>query len=303
MNKFGININCCVVLFIEESNIIHNNKYIYSKTDYITVNDKVIITCKEHGDFLQKPNHHLFGQGCPNCRKNKKLSLFDVIERSNKIHNNKYNYSLSDYKNIRTKIKILCPIHGIFEQLPDNHMSGQGCYKCGIKKIDIDYFILKCSKIHNDRYDYSLISEIKNDKEKVNIICPTHGVFQQRVSQHLNGQICRRCFNTKQRVDINNKIGLGDWCVPNFNKNACFLFDKISQEKNINIKHALNGGEFQIKELGYWVDGYDEINNIVYEFYENSHFTKSKMKKDLCRENEIKQFLKCDLIIIKEEKR
>lgn len=207
------------------------------------------------------------------------------------------NYSLVDFKNVRTKIKIICPKHGIFEQFPDTHMNGQGCYKCGVNKIDRDYFISKCSKIHNNKYDYSLIGEIKNDKEKVNIICPIHGIFKQRVSQHLIGQKCRRCFNSEQRINTINKLKIGEFCIPNFNKNACELFDKISTEKNINIKHALNGGEFHIKELGYWVDGYDEINNVVYEYYERPHFYKGQLRKrDLNREQEIKKKLNCEII-------
>ena len=76
-------------------------------------------------------------------------------------------------------------------------MNGQGCYKCGVSKIDREYFISESIKKHNNKYDYSLIKEIKNNKEKVDIICPTHGIFKQRVSQHLNGQNCRKCYNTK----------------------------------------------------------------------------------------------------------
>ena len=64
------------------------------------------------------------------------------------------------------------------------------------------------------------------------------------------------------------------------------------------IQHAENGREFYIKELGYWVDGYDEINNTVYEWYEKHHFNADeKMReKDIKRINEIKEFLKCRFV-------
>jgi len=284
--------------FIQDCINIHGEKYNYDQTIYASALSKVCIECKIHGVFIQTPNKHLLGQGCPQCRKNQKISIFDFIKKSNIIHNNKYDYSLVDFKNVRSKIKIVCFKHGEFQQIVHNHMNGQGCYKCGVSKIDREYFISESIKKHNNKYDYSLINEIKNNKEKVDIICPIHGIFKQRVSQHLNGQNCRKCYNIKQRVDIFRKIKNGIWCVPNFNSDVCVLFDKISKEKNINIRHALNGGEFYIDKLGYWVDGYDEINNVVYEYYEKRHFIKGKLKtRDKKREEEIKNYLKCELVI------
>lgn len=53
--------------FISESNIIHYNKYSYTKTIYENSKEKVIITCPNHGDFLKTPLQHLQGNGCPDC--------------------------------------------------------------------------------------------------------------------------------------------------------------------------------------------------------------------------------------------
>ena len=71
-------------------------------------------------------------------------------------------------------------------------------------------------------------------------------------------------------------------------------------ENNIYIQHARNGGEYHIKELGYWVDGYDKINNVVYEFDEKYHSSKKQQEKDKTRQQEIEYFLKCKFIRIKE---
>ena len=70
---------------------------------------------------------------------------------------------------------------------------------------------------------------------------------------------------------------------------------------NIYIQHAMNGGEYYIKELGYWLDGYDKLNNIVYEYDEAFHFDKygKLLEKDIIRQNEIIDFLKCKFIRIK----
>jgi hypothetical protein len=54
--------------FIEKAKLKHNNRYLYDKVEYNGQMEKVIITCVEHGDFLQKPKQHLKGQGCRKCR-------------------------------------------------------------------------------------------------------------------------------------------------------------------------------------------------------------------------------------------
>jgi hypothetical protein len=88
---------------------------------------------------------------------------------------------------------------------------------------------------------------------------------------------------------------------PPYNENACKYFDYLMKKENINIKHALNGGEFFINELGFWVDGYDEENNTVYEFDEKHHFNKKGelKKKDVQRQKLIMEHLKCKFIRIK----
>lgn len=132
--------------FIQDCINIHGEKYNYDQTIYASALSKVCIECKIHGVFIQTPNKHLLGQGCPQCRKNQKISIFDFIKKSNIIHNNKYDYSLVDFKNVRSKIKIVCFKHGEFQQIVHNHMNGQGCYKCGVSKIDREYFISESIK-------------------------------------------------------------------------------------------------------------------------------------------------------------
>ena len=106
-------------------------------------------------------------------------------------------------------------------------------------------------------------------------------------------QICRN-------IELSGKDISKRYFIPNFNIKACEYFDKIMKETGTHIQHALNGGEFCIKELGYFVDGYDKENNIVYEFDENYHNTKAQKEKDILREEQIKKVLKCKFIRIKE---
>lgn len=79
-----------------------------------------------------------------------KYDKSEFIRRSNILHNNKYDYTLSDYKNSRDKIDIICPEHGVFKQMPYNHLQGKGCHYCSRnQKITIDEFIEKANKKHN----------------------------------------------------------------------------------------------------------------------------------------------------------
>jgi len=115
--------------FINKANKIHNNKYSYSKVNYINAKTKVIIICKKHGEFLQTPNSHLNGTNCKKCS-SKKMSLGEFIKKANKVYNNKYDYSKVNYVKSRTKIIIICPVHGKFLQRPDFHLKNRGCKKC-----------------------------------------------------------------------------------------------------------------------------------------------------------------------------
>lgn len=59
----------------------------------------------------------------------KNMNIF--IQVSENIHKNKYDYSTSTYINNKTKLSIICPIHGQFIQRAGVHMRGQGCPSCG----------------------------------------------------------------------------------------------------------------------------------------------------------------------------
>jgi len=121
----------------------------------------------------------------------KKLTTIDFIEKSINIHGNKYDYSLVEYVGSKMKVKIICRIHGVFEQIPTHHLNGVGC--SGNKKYTTEEFIKKATKIHNNRYDYSLVDYI-NTNTKVKIICKKHGIFEQTPKKHLKGQECPKCI-------------------------------------------------------------------------------------------------------------
>jgi hypothetical protein len=118
----------------------------------------------------------------------------EFIEKAKLKHGNKYDYSLVEYVNSATKVKITCSIHGVFEQKPSYHLGGSGCQKCGGNFMDIEYFKEKANKKHDKKYDYSKV-EYVNNLTKVCIICPKHGEFWQTPYDHLGGCGCRICAN------------------------------------------------------------------------------------------------------------
>ena len=186
--------------FIEKSNIIHDNRYDYSKVSYINMKTKIEIICSIHGSFLQTPSNHLYcKQGCPNCANNIQSTTEEFIIKSNSIHNNLYNYSKVNYINNHTKVEIICDTHGSFFQNPQNHIhSKQGCKLCsGNILLSTLQIIEKSNSVHNNLYDYSKVNYINNNTT-IEIICKTHGIFSQLPTNHIYKKAgCPHCKNSK----------------------------------------------------------------------------------------------------------
>lgn len=191
--------------FIERAKNIHGNRYDYSQVEYIHNAKPVRIICKEHGEFLQTPNVHLKPCNCPQCAGAGKKNTKIFIEQAKKIHGDKFNYSKVDYKKDREKVIIICSTHGEFLQLPNSHLQGHGCNKCKHEtKSSKDSFLKKAINKHGFLYDYSKL-EYKGSKQKVTIICPTHGDFEIIAYHHLSGKGCPKCF-LKAQAKIFNMI-------------------------------------------------------------------------------------------------
>ena len=188
--------------WIDRFKKIHGDFYSYSKVIYNGARNKICIICPKHGEFWQTPHNHANGQGCPICaseENKKRLQLRNLkareefIAKARKVHNDKYDYSKTEYKNSNEKVCIICPIHGEFWQKPHNHLNGNGCPKCDKSfKINKNIFIERAKKVHGDKYDYSKV-EYNGNKEKVCIVCPIHGEFWQRPNDHLTGHGCHEC--------------------------------------------------------------------------------------------------------------
>lgn len=208
------------------------------------------------------------------------------IKEAKEIHGEKYSYSLVNYKNVSTKIQIICSKHSIFEQTPKNHiLRKSGCPKCAVEykanklKLSQTEFINISNKTHNNKYEYSLVNYI-NNATNVDIICPIHGKFNQKPSHHMRGIGCPFCNDSKGELKIksfldknqiiyirnktfNNCIDIGklkfDFYLPN--SNMIIEFDGIQHFKP---NHAFGGNE--------------EFNNIQ---------RRDNIKNEYCNKNSI----------------
>ena len=193
--------------FILEAKKKHDDKYDYSKVEYINISTKVCIICPEHGEFWQTPSKHLNGHGCPKCCKTGiRYTTEEFKNKVDEIHNGEiYVANDAHYINSHTDIKMICPKHGEFWTKPNYILTNHGCPKCGIEKVKekmsftIEDFIKKAKNIHNDEYDYQL-SEYNGYDTPIKIIChkvdkngKEHGVFLQSPHSHLSGHGCPLC--------------------------------------------------------------------------------------------------------------
>jgi len=243
--------------FIKKATEIHKNKYDYSLVNYITNKNEVNIICPIHGSFMQRPDLHLQGLECKKCTNRYIVNTEEFINRANKIHLNKYNYSLVNYIKHDTKVEIICEIHGIFKQSPKSHLKGHGCGKCkGVEKLNSETFIRKANIIHNKLYDYSYSNYI-NSHTKIKIICKIHGYFEQKPYKHLNGQGCPKCKLSKGIKNICNILEQNnisykkevsiDGCVSK--NNIPLRFDLYLTKLDIYIEYD---GEQHFKQVSSW---------------------------------------------------
>ena len=120
---------------IKQFKATHGDVYDYSNVVYVRNKDKVAIGCNEHGIFWQAPGDHKRGAKCPECSRgimagSKKKCIGDVMADFTAVHGDKYNYKDVHYISAWTPIKIICDIHGTFEQAPEHHRRGSGCPAC-----------------------------------------------------------------------------------------------------------------------------------------------------------------------------
>ena len=181
-------------MFINKATTIHGNRYDYSEVNYKNNATNVKIVCKTHGEFNQTPQTHLRGSGCPECSRNMGAEVYK--SRVTEIHKGRYTYPSLKFYGVDKPVSIECPIHGEFTTVAANHLYAKsGCPKCALTKKNTVDFVAQATKIHGDRYDYSLLNYV-DSRLKVSIGCKIHGQFNISTNSHLKGRGCSKCSKT-----------------------------------------------------------------------------------------------------------
>lgn len=210
----------------------------------------------------------------------KRHTVQQWIDKLNKKHNFKYDYSLvTEIKSDRLdKIPIKCENNHLFYQTIHDHINGNGCRFCSFPCYDTESFIKLSNERHGSKYDYSKV-DYKTQDTKVIIICPDHGEFLQKAANHYHlMRGCSKCRESKGEIKIRKwlqdrgirftKNKTFDGCV-NLNKlqydfyledlNICIEFDGLQHYKP--VKQFGGGEEFER------IQRRDRIKN---EFCENN---------------------------------
>ena len=273
---------------IERAQKVHkDDDYIYHPELIYSSYEKIGIECKKHGIFWQSIGNHVNSKcKCPKCMEefaglSNRLTFESVVERANKVHNNKYTYHKDTYINTMSKTLITCPIHGDFQQTMHSHLSGQGCPKCSIEKLRYTTrlsqydFIGKIKYVHrNKNYDFSKVV-YDGCENKVVVGCPKHGEFKIKALSLQQGQGCPICRMPKLEITVRNIL---------IENNIKYVMQK-------RFKKWLGG-----QSLDFYLPDY----NIGIECQGIQHFKNDKMynkleevqnrderKKKLCRDNNV----------------
>lgn len=272
--------------FIKKSKEVHGDKYDYSKVEYKNIMSKVKIICSTHGIFEQSLNNHINQKnGCPKCAGVSLSNKEEFIEKSIKIFGNKNDYSEVEYEGNKVKVKIKCIKHDIsFNQKPNVHLSGrEGCPKCIGKVTNVSDFIIKGNKVHKNFYNYEQV-KYEYITDLLKIICPIHGLFEQRGSNHLHGQGCPKC----------GQNNLSEYKLVSFIKNSLPNINLIEQAKPDWLKGKTNRqsldiflSDFNIAIEYQGVQHFKPINFFggqkAFEYLQRL----DERKRELCKENNI----------------
>jgi very-short-patch-repair endonuclease/Zn finger protein HypA/HybF involved in hydrogenase expression len=221
----------------------------------------------------------------------KKLTTEEFIVKAKIVHGNKYDYKLVSYSNNKIKVKIICFIHGEFEQKPNSHLLGLGCRKCssedmGLKQTsNLKEWSSKANKVHSFKYNYSK-SVYAHAQKKILIICNKHGEFWQTANSHLNGIGCPKCVSSKGEDKIriyllDKNIGFEEQKIFNDCKNIRGLpFDFYIPEYNLLIEFD---GMHHFKPITYGGCSKEKaLENLILQK------ERDKIKNEYARHNNIK---------------
>lgn len=284
--------------FIEKAIIKHGDTYDYSKVEYKSCKDKIIIICETHGDFTQTPDSHIQGSGCRRCgiirattktKKEQERYIKEAIEK----HGDTYDYSSLIYDGHSNYVNIICRIHGPFSQKAGNHLRGDGCIRCAgvYKYTTAEWVDLAKQKHGNDRFDYSKVVYILSGVEVIIGCKACNRDFKQTPISHMYSTIgcdwCRKkhWYTTEEWIEEAKKIhgDIYDYSKVTYTTalDQVIIICKIHGEFNQTPSSHLSSGcgcskcsKVYSPNTNEWIERARIIHGEVYD-YSKSIYTKS----------------------------
>lgn len=252
--------------FIRKAVSIHGDKYDYSMVEYVNNKTHVKLRCNSCGnEFDQRPDMHIGRRsGCRECSGAVKLTTETFIEKAIDVHGDAFGYHEVNYINNKQKVKIFCNKgQHFFNQRPDSHLRGIGCSECSkTRKMSASEFVQRATKRHGDIYTYDN-AMYEGHGNPITITCPTHGDFEQKANNHLNGAGCPSCYNdirhikcprTQLRKNLDAGIPCWVYRVRIYNEEG-IDFEKIG----ITTKRTIDERFHSLNAEGYSMDIVDAI--------------------------------------------
>jgi hypothetical protein len=274
--------------FITKSHQIHNNKYDYSSVVYSNSKTKVNIICNDHGLFEQNPGDHLNGSGCKKCADLSRRSI--MIERYGVEYAGQSKELIK--KRTHTNLDRYGTEHAAQSLIVQDKMKQSNLDRYGVEyPIMLEEFKEKRNQNNIEKYGVDNVSKLPEIKEKkkqqylerygvkhphqqsISHILPLIEDYDWLFDQYIN--------QNKTSEQIANELNIGSTTVLRYLHNheisikytvgfsyRCIAWlEQIIRNENINIQHALNGGEYQIPGTRYKADGYCRETNTIYEFH------------------------------------
>ena len=169
--------------------------------DYIKASIKIKHKCKQGHIYTQRPNRHLYGQGCPICGGTKRKTskeYYDLCKEKG------LDLPIEDYVNAKIAIKHKCKQRHIYKQIPCAHIGQrQGCPICngGVKLTSNQYYSLCKEK----GYDLP-IEDYVNSTTKIKHKCNNGHIYVQQPNSHLQGRGCPICNESHGEKFIRNYL-------------------------------------------------------------------------------------------------
>lgn len=274
---------------LSEVDRIHGQRYQYLNRDVIgSINDKIVYICPQHGEISQILRLHAQGRKCHKCSAAEfgltvRGTTEDFISKSKAIHDDKYDYHKVRYSTAYDEVEIICPNHGSFFQIPNYHLSGNGCQKCGLSisrgEDELYKFIcdLGITAVQRDRSqigpkeldiwipDYSLAIEFcgliwHSDKFNNN---PNHLLEKHEQCKEKNIRLLTifedewTYQSDKVKATLRHLLGLSERGIPG-RKTTIREIDWATTKAFLNRHHLLNSGPACSHRLGAF-DPYDNL--------------------------------------------